>query len=358
MPAARPIWKGHIRLSLVSIPVELFTATKTSEKIAFRQIHEPTGKPIHYQKVVAGVGPVDTDEILKGFEYEKGRYVLMDEEDLDAVRTERRRPSTWRSSSAPAISRRSISTSPITSCRRTSSPRTPTASSGRAAEERDGRPRPARLRGKEVPGGAQALRQRPAAGDAPIMRRKSARRIVLQRDPATRSRRGSARGDAGADQAQGGAADPAAFKNHYTQALRELINLRIKGKAPKVETEEEARPSGDNVIDLMAALKKSLAGGGETCAGGAERRDGRAVRARRTRSGQSRPQTRRAEGAKIGLSHGAELPTALPNIALADFAATSEPAGKVASEKGIASSSRSTPPRGCTTISASSSTGS
>ena len=88
MPAARPIWKGHIRLSLVSIPVELFTATKTSEKIAFRQIHEPTGKPIHYQKVVAGVGPVDTDEILKGFEYEKGRYVLMDEEDLDAVRLE------------------------------------------------------------------------------------------------------------------------------------------------------------------------------------------------------------------------------------------------------------------------------
>ena len=47
MPAARPIWKGHIRLSLVSIPVELFTATKTSAKIAFRQIHEPTGKPIH-----------------------------------------------------------------------------------------------------------------------------------------------------------------------------------------------------------------------------------------------------------------------------------------------------------------------
>ena len=77
MPA-RPIWKGHIRLSLVSIPVELFTATKTTEKIAFRQIHEPTGKPIHYQKVVAGIGPVDTDEILKGFEYEKGNYVLLD----------------------------------------------------------------------------------------------------------------------------------------------------------------------------------------------------------------------------------------------------------------------------------------
>ncbi len=88
MPAARPTWKGHIRLSLVSIPVELYTATKTTEKISFRQIHEPTGKPIHYQKVVAGVGPVDTDEILKGFEYEKGRYVLLSEEDIDAVKLE------------------------------------------------------------------------------------------------------------------------------------------------------------------------------------------------------------------------------------------------------------------------------
>ena len=100
--------------------------------------------------------------------------------------------------------------------------------------------------------------------------------LVLQRDQQRESRRGSARGGAGADQAQGGALDPAAFKNHYTQALRELINLRIKGKAPKVETEEEARPSGDNVIDLMAALKKSLAGGGETCA--AARKGGTAAK--------------------------------------------------------------------------------
>src|ERR1044071_5235417 len=88
MPAARPIWKGQIRLSLVSIPVELFSATKTSEKIAFRQLHEPTGKPIDYQKVVAGVGPVDNDDIMKGFEYQKGNYVLLTEEDLDAVRLE------------------------------------------------------------------------------------------------------------------------------------------------------------------------------------------------------------------------------------------------------------------------------
>lgn len=75
--AARPIWKGQIRLSLVSIPVELYSATQTGSRVSFRQIHEPTGKPIHYEKVVEGVGPVDKDEILKGFEYEKDNYVLL-----------------------------------------------------------------------------------------------------------------------------------------------------------------------------------------------------------------------------------------------------------------------------------------
>ena len=54
--AARPIWKGQLRLSLVSIPVEMYSATKTGASISFRQIHEPSGKPVHYQKVVTGIG--------------------------------------------------------------------------------------------------------------------------------------------------------------------------------------------------------------------------------------------------------------------------------------------------------------
>ena len=91
MSSARPIWKGQIRLSLVSIPVEIFSATRSTRKIAFRQIHEPSGKPIHYQKVVSGIGPVDTDDILRGFEYKKGKYVLLDDDDLDAVKLETRK---------------------------------------------------------------------------------------------------------------------------------------------------------------------------------------------------------------------------------------------------------------------------
>ena len=48
--AARPIWRGQIRLALVSIPVEIYPATKSGATVSFRQIHEPSGKPIHYEK--------------------------------------------------------------------------------------------------------------------------------------------------------------------------------------------------------------------------------------------------------------------------------------------------------------------
>jgi len=86
--AARAYWQGQIRLALVSIPVEIYSATKSGAAVSFRQIHEPSGKPVHYEKVVTGIGPVDTDEIMKGFEYERGSYVLLDQDEIDAVKLE------------------------------------------------------------------------------------------------------------------------------------------------------------------------------------------------------------------------------------------------------------------------------
>lgn len=86
--AARAYWQGQIRLALVSIPVEIYSATKSGASIAFKQIHEPTGQPIHYEKVVTGVGPVDTDEIMKGYQIDKGEYVLLEQEEIDAVKLE------------------------------------------------------------------------------------------------------------------------------------------------------------------------------------------------------------------------------------------------------------------------------
>ena len=67
--AARPYWQGQIRLALVSIPVEIYAATRSGPSISFKQIHEPSGKPIHYDKVVTGVGPVDPDEKMSAIDY-------------------------------------------------------------------------------------------------------------------------------------------------------------------------------------------------------------------------------------------------------------------------------------------------
>src|SRR6185437_10802068 len=89
--AARAIWRGQIRLALVSIPVELFPATKSGAQIQFHQVHEPTGKRIKYEKVVPGIGPVDRDEIVKGYEVSKGHYVLLDPEEIESVKLESRK---------------------------------------------------------------------------------------------------------------------------------------------------------------------------------------------------------------------------------------------------------------------------
>jgi DNA end-binding protein Ku len=86
--AVRAYWSGRIRLALVSIPVHLFPATKTSTKISFNQVHKPSGKRIRYEKVVPGLGPVDTDDIVKGYEVSKGKYVLLTNEELDDVKLE------------------------------------------------------------------------------------------------------------------------------------------------------------------------------------------------------------------------------------------------------------------------------
>jgi DNA end-binding protein Ku len=86
--APRAFWTGHLRLSLVNIPVKLYPATTTERAIALHQIHQPSGKRIRYQKVAPGVGPVENEEITKGYEYEKGKYVLVDQKAIDELKLE------------------------------------------------------------------------------------------------------------------------------------------------------------------------------------------------------------------------------------------------------------------------------
>jgi len=90
MPA-RAYWQGQIRLALVSIPIQVFSATKSAARVRFNQIHKPTGKRIRYEKVVPGEGAVEADEIVKGYEVEKGKYVLIEDEEINDVKLEAKR---------------------------------------------------------------------------------------------------------------------------------------------------------------------------------------------------------------------------------------------------------------------------
>lgn len=85
---ARSSWKGHIRLSLVAIPVKAFTASAAGKEIRLNQLHEECKSRIKYQKTCPQHGEVSSSEIVKGYEFAKDQYVIIDEDELDDLRTE------------------------------------------------------------------------------------------------------------------------------------------------------------------------------------------------------------------------------------------------------------------------------
>lgn len=264
MPATRPIWKGQLRLSLVSIPVEVFTATKSSAKPTFRQIHEPSGKPIHYEKVVDGIGKVERDDIKKGFEYGRGDYVLLEDDELDAVKLETKKTLELvqfvEEDEIPAL----YYDAPYF-----------VAPADELAEDAFRVVRDALRRSKKVGLGQLALRGKEylvsikPCGKGLLMETLHYEDELKKSDsffseiPAKSADDELLEVATALIEKKTSAFDPNAFKDHYQAALRELIARKLKSKGNKVtEVDEPSRsPRGDNVVDLMSALKKSLEGG-------------------------------------------------------------------------------------------------
>jgi DNA end-binding protein Ku len=87
--APRANWKGFLRLSLVTCPIALFPATSESEKISFNQINKKTGHRIRYLKVDAETGEeVPNEEIIKGYQIDKGQYLEVTKDELDNIALE------------------------------------------------------------------------------------------------------------------------------------------------------------------------------------------------------------------------------------------------------------------------------
>lgn len=256
--AARPTWQGHLKLSLVTCPVALYTATSSSSHVSFHLINPETNNRIRMVPTDPDAGPVERSDLVKGYEVSKDEYVLFDDEDFEKVRLESTRtisidqfvdkddidrlywddpfyvvPEKGVGAEAFAVIRDSMK------------------AAGKIAIGclvLRGRERQIALevRGKGLV--AYSLRPHDEVRDAddyfddiPAVKADKdmvdiATRIIAQKE---------------AD------FDPTQFKDRYDEALKEMIKAKQKGGKGLVEAPE---PDDTNVVDLMAALRASLKG--------------------------------------------------------------------------------------------------
>ena len=299
--ASRPVWKGQMRLSLVSIDVELYSATKTAARPRFRQIHEPSGKPIHYQKVADGVGPVDKDEIMKGFEYEKGDYVLLTEEEIDAVKLETRKTLELTQFVGACEINPLYLDKPYYM-----------VPADDLAEDAFRVIRDALSQSGKVGIGQLALRGQEylvavkPSGKGLLLETLRYEEELREADPyfsdipAEKADPDLLEVATALIEKKTDRFDASAYKDHYVAALRELIGKKLKNKGKRVTTtEEDAAPASgqkSNVIDLMAALKSSLEGGGKSAASAASGKP--AAKSRATRTTAAKPAAGKSRAAK------------------------------------------------------------
>jgi DNA end-binding protein Ku len=261
--AARAYWTGQIRLALVSIPVEVYAATKSGASISFRQIHEPSGKPINYEKVVQGIGPVDRDEIVKGYEISKGNYVLLDDDEIEAVKIESKRTLEL----VQFVDANDIDVfyfeKPYY-----------VVPQDELAEEAFIVLREALKAKKKIALGQLSVRGREQlvslkpCGKGIVMEtlryedevRKA--QTYFKDIPASKPSKEMLDLAGSLIDQKSAPFDASEFHDRYVDALKKLVEKKAKAKGKKVieEVDEPASARGSNVIDLMAALKKSVGG--------------------------------------------------------------------------------------------------
>lgn len=274
--ATRAYWSGRLRLALVSIPVEVVPATKSSSRISFNQIHEPSGKRIRYEKVVPGIGPVEAEDIVKGYEVEKGKYVLLTDKEINDLKLEAKKSVDLvqfvdEDAIDPVYFERPFFILPD-------------------EEDEDATEaylvlREALKKTKKI-----ALGQIVVRGQGSIVAIKpSGKGLMMEtlRYADEVKKPDTAFDDIPAKKVDADLVElaeelidkrtsdfqPEKFKDTYTVALRELIEAKLEKRAPK---EIEEAPPASNVINLMDALRRSVGkdGGGksETRSAGSSRR--------------------------------------------------------------------------------------
>lgn len=254
--APRPTWQGHLRLSLVTCPVAMYTATSPGGEVRFNLLHPKTHNRIKMIATDPDLGPVDRADLVKGYEYEKDHYVILTPEEIESVRLESTRTiDIERFVDAADIDRLywdnpyflvpdgKLALDAYTVIRDAM------AGAGKIALGRvvmHTRERLLAIEPRDNGLVAYTLRSHDEVRDAgelfdDIPDKKADPQMVAIAEKIIEQ--------------QEGPFDPSQFKDRYEDALRALIKQKEKGGGRKVTVEE---PEETNVVDLMEALRKSL----------------------------------------------------------------------------------------------------
>jgi DNA end-binding protein Ku len=259
--AARPTWQGHLRLSLVTCPVALYTATSPAGDVHFNLLHKETHNRIRMIPTDPDKGPVERSDLVKGFEISKGQYVVVTPEEIESVRLESTRTiDIERFVDAGDIDRLywdnpyylvpdgKLALDAFTVIREAME-RTGRLALGRVVMHT--RERLLALEPRDTGMVAWSLRSKEEVRDAggffgDIPEKKPDAQMIAIAEKIIEQLEGPF--------------DPSQFNDRYEDALRKLIAAKEKGAKRNVVTAEE--PEDTNVVDLMAALRASLGKGG------------------------------------------------------------------------------------------------
>lgn len=256
---ARPTWQGHLKLSLVTCPVALYTATSSSAHVSFHLINPDTHNRIRMVATDPDTGPIERSDLVKGYEVSKDEYVLFDDADFDKVKLESTRTididqfvdendidRLYWDDPFYVVPEKGVGAEAFAVIREAMKEAGKIAIGSVVIRGRE-RQLALEVRGKGLV--AYSLRSHDEVRDAddyfddiPATKADKAmveiaERIIAQKDAAF---------------------DPTGFKDRYDDALRAMIKAKQKGgKKALVEVPE---PDDTNVIDLMAALRNSLKG--------------------------------------------------------------------------------------------------
>jgi DNA end-binding protein Ku len=257
---ARTYWKGHLRLSLVSIPIDVYNAVESQFEISFRQIHKPSGRRVSYEKTVSGIGKIENSDIVKSYEVEPDVYVILEPEEIDAVKLE----------SKKTIDLVQFVDAKDIDYRYFERPYFITPADALAGEGyvviRDALRKTGKVGLAQVTiGGREWLVAIAPLQDGLCMAMlRYADELRKPEDffdevPTAKPEKEMVDLAVQLITKKSAAFHPEKFENHYQTALQALVTAKVKGKKI-IASPETPRALGGNVVDLMAALRASVEG--------------------------------------------------------------------------------------------------